>query len=213
MPTGGGGTPPADAGQATCSCSGGHPPAAAVSAADISRPDTSCPDSDLVDTDLVDSDRGSGSSSGQPRRPRCPVPASPGHRPRCPVAAGRRRTGSRRCGATAGPRRSDLFVCAGRVARSTRPAEHGCPDGWTADAAWRTPGARTPRHCGHPRPPQGVGTLRQRPGWTAGQQDRPPPGNGVRPERDLTGRHRPACPADRQIRRLVVNIHAVVLSA
>jgi hypothetical protein len=32
MPTGGGGTPPADAGPATCSCSGGHPQAPAVSA-------------------------------------------------------------------------------------------------------------------------------------------------------------------------------------
>jgi hypothetical protein len=32
MPTGGGGTRPADAGQATASCSGGHPPAPAVSA-------------------------------------------------------------------------------------------------------------------------------------------------------------------------------------
>jgi hypothetical protein len=40
MPTGGGGTPPADAGQATASCSGGHPQAPAVSAAATNRPDT-----------------------------------------------------------------------------------------------------------------------------------------------------------------------------
>jgi hypothetical protein len=100
------------------SCSGGHPPAPAVSAADTNRPDT----------DLVDTDRGSGSSSGQPRRRRCPVPQPPRHRPRGPAGAGRPRTRSRRCGATAGPRMSDLLVCAGQVARSTQPAENGCPD-------------------------------------------------------------------------------------
>jgi hypothetical protein len=37
----------------------------------------------------VDSDRGSGSSSGQPRRPRCPVLQPPRHRPQCPAGAGR----------------------------------------------------------------------------------------------------------------------------
>jgi hypothetical protein len=155
----------ADAGQATCSCSGGHPQAPAGSVADTSRPDTS-----PSDTDLVDTDRGSGSSSGQPRRPRCPVLQPPRHRPRCPAAAGRRRTRSRRCGAAAGPRRLDLLVCAGHVVRSTQPAENGCPNAWTPDAACRTSGAGTPRHCGHPRPPQGTGTLRQRPRWTAGSR-------------------------------------------
>jgi hypothetical protein len=65
----------------------------------------------------------------------------------------------------------DLLVCAGQVARSTQPAQDGCPDAWTPDAAWRTPGARTPRHGGHPRPPQGMGTPRR------------------------TGRSRPICPA------------------
>jgi hypothetical protein len=89
--------------------------------------------------------------------------ATQSHRPQCPAAAGQRRTPSRRCGAPAGPRMTDLLVCAGQLARSTQPAEHGCPDAWTPDAACRTPGARTPRHCGHPRPPQGMGTLRQRP--------------------------------------------------
>jgi hypothetical protein len=76
LPTGGGGTLPADAGQATCSCSGGHPQATAVSAADTNRLGSNRPDTDLLDTDC-----GSGSSSGQPRRPRCPVPQPVGVHP------------------------------------------------------------------------------------------------------------------------------------
>jgi hypothetical protein len=134
MPTGGGGTRPADAGPATCSCSGGHPPAPAVSAADTSRPDT----------DLVDTDRSSGNSSGRPRRPRCPVPPPPRHRPRCPAAAERPPTAA----AVAAPRQdrrmSDLLACAGQLARSTQPAENRCPDAWTPDAACRTPRAARP---------------------------------------------------------------------
>jgi hypothetical protein len=160
MPTGGGGTRPADAGQATCSSSGGHPPAPAVSATDTNHPDTG----------LVDTDRGSGSSSGQPRRPRCPVPPPPRHRPQVRL----RQDSGGPAAAVAAPRQdrrmSDLLVCAGQVARSTQPGENGCPDAWTPDAAWRTPGARMPRHCGHPRPPQGMGTPRQQPRWTAGSR-------------------------------------------
>jgi hypothetical protein len=165
MPPGGGGTRPADAGPATCSCSGGHPQAPAGSVADTSRP---------VHQPSAHRPSGhrprSGSSSGQPRRPQCPVMQPPRHRPQGPAAAGWRRTRSRRCGARAGPRRSDLLVCAGHVVRSTQPAENGCPNAWTPDAACRTPGAGTPRHCGHPRPPQGTGTLRQRPRWIAGSR-------------------------------------------
>jgi hypothetical protein len=41
------------------------------------------------------------------------------------------------------------------------------------------------------------------------QQDRPPPGNGVRPERDPNVRHRPPRPADRQIRSLVLCVDLV----
>ena len=185
MPTGGGGTPPADAGPATCSCSGGHPPAPAGSVADASRPDTSRPDTDLVDTD-----RGSGNSSGQQG-----------------VRGVRFR--SRRCGAAAGPRRLDLLVCAGHVVRSTQPAENGCPNARTPDAACRTPGARTPRHCGHPRPPQGMGTLRQRPRWTADSRTVHHPATVSRPERDPNVRHRPPRPADRQIRSLMLYVDLV----
>jgi hypothetical protein len=184
MRTGGGGTPPADAGQATASGSGGHPPAAAVSAADTNRPAT----------DLVDTDRGSGSSSGQPRRPRCPVLQPPRHRPRGPAGAGRRRTRSRRCRATAGLRMSDLLVCSARLRWSscqvdaasgtavrmrghrTRPAEHREP----ARPALRTPAtaAGYGGHCGSGRagqPAAGPFTTR----------------SGVRPERDSNVRHRP----------------------
>jgi hypothetical protein len=189
--TGGGGTRPADAGPATCSCSGGHPTAPAGSVADTSRPDT----------DLVDTDRGSGSSSGWPRRPRCPVPPSPRHRPRCPAGAGRRRTRSRRFGAAAGPRRlvcsSALVMWSGRRGQRrtavrlrghrTRPAEHREP----ARPALRTP-ATAAGHGGT----VAAATLDSR------RQDRPPPGNGVRPERDPKVWHRPPRPADRQIRSL-----------
>jgi hypothetical protein len=212
MRTGGGGTRPADAGQATASCSGGHPPAAAGAAADTNRPDTNRPDTDLVDTD-----RGSGSSSGQPRRPRCPVLQPPRHRPRCPAAAGRRRIRSRRCGATPGPRRSELLACFARLRWSSGQVDaasgerlSGCLDtggGLPNTGSPHAPALRTPATAAGRGDTAAAATLDSR------QQDRPPPGNGVRPERDLTGRHRPARPADRQIRRLVVNVHAVVLSA
>jgi hypothetical protein len=140
MRIGGGGTRPADAGQATASCSGGHPPATAVSAADTNRPDTNRPDTDLLDTDLLDTDRGFGSSSGQPRRPRCPAAQ--------PAVAGLRRTRSRRCGATARPRTlvarlrwssGQVDAASGTAVRMrghrTRPAEHREP----ARPALRTP--------------------------------------------------------------------------
>jgi hypothetical protein len=90
-------------------------------------------------------------------------------------------------------------------ARSTLPADTGCPDARTPDAACRTPGARTPRRCGHPRLRQGRADLRQRPRWTAGSRavhHR----SRVRPERDRNGRYRPARPPDRQIRSLVLRV-------
>jgi hypothetical protein len=148
--------------------------ATAESAADTNRPDT----------DLLDTDRGSGSSSGPPRRPRCPVPQPPRHRPQGPAGAGRRRTRSRRCRATAGPRMSDLLGCAGQVARSTQPAGNGCPDAWTPDAACQTPGARMPRHCGHPATAAGHGDTAAAATLGSRQQDRPPPGSHVRPSLD-----------------------------
>jgi hypothetical protein len=200
MRTGGGGTPPADAGPATCSCSGGHPQAPAVSAADTSRPDTTRPDTTRPDTDLVDTDRGSGSSSGQPRRPRCPVP----HHPDTGRGARLRQDGGGPAAAVAARRQTAqagfarLRWSCGQVDAARGERLSGCVD--TGRGLPNT-GAGTPRHGGHPRPPQAGGaaaaaTLDSR------QQDRSPPGNGVRPEWDPNVRHRPARPADCQIRSL-----------
>jgi hypothetical protein len=165
MPTGGGGTRPADAGQATCSCSGGHPPAPAVSAVRTPAVRTLAVRTPTFWTPTAV--RGAAADSQGVRGVRYPS------RPDTAAVSGCGRTAadrSRRCGARAGPRMSDLLVCAGHVVRSMQPAENGCPNAWTPDAACRTPGAGTPRHCGHPRPPQGTGTLRQRPRWTAGSR-------------------------------------------
>jgi hypothetical protein len=197
MRTGGGGTRPADAGQATCSCSGGHPPAAAVSAADTSYPDT----------DLVDTHRGSGSSSGQPRRPRCPVPPPPRHRRG--VRLGQDGGGP---AAAVAARRQDravgFVVCAGQVARSTQPAERlsGCVDtgrGLPNTGSPHAPPLRAPATAAGHGDTTAAATLDS---W---RQDRPPPGSHVRPERDLNVRHRPARPADRQIRSLVLCVDLV----
>ena len=115
----------------------------------------------------MDTDRGSGGSSGQPRRRRCPVLQPPRHRPRCRLG----QDGRGPAAAVAAPRQDRACqTCSSALVKwpGRRSQRNGCPDGWTPDAACRTPGARTPRHCRHPRPPQGMGTLRQRPRWTAG---------------------------------------------
>ena len=177
MPTGGAGTRPADAGPATCSCSGGHPPATAVAAADTTRPDTNCPDTDLVDTD-----RGSGSSSGQPRRPRCPVPQPPRHRPKCPATAGRRRTAAAVAarGQDRACRIARLRWSSGQIDAANGERLSGCLD--------------TGRGLGEQRKPARPGTAdtrdRRRAWDTAAaatldsrQPNRPPPGSHVRSNR------------------------------
>ena len=168
MPTGGGGTRPADAGQATCSCSGGHPTAPAGSVADTSRPDTNRPDTDLLDTD-----RGSGSSSGQPRRPRCPVPQPPRHRPQCPAGAGRRRTA-----AAVAARRQDragwccssaLVMWSGRCSQGRTAV--GCVDtgrGLPNTGSRHAPARRTPATAAGHGDTAAAATLDSR------QQRRPP---------------------------------------
>jgi hypothetical protein len=193
MPTGGGGTRPADAGPATCSCSGGHPPAPAVSA--VRTPAVRTPA--LWTATAVP---GAAADSQGVR----------GVRFRCHPDTGRgvrlRQDGGGSAAAVAAPRQDrrmlGLLVCAGQLARSTQPGENGCPDGWTPDAACRPPGAGTPRHRGHPRPPQGMGTLRQRPRWTAGSRTVHHP--AAMPDQNGTpmcgtGQH---APAERQIRSL-----------
>ena len=84
---------------------------------------------------------------------------------------------------------SDLLVCAGQVARSTQPGENGCPDAWTPDAACRhrepaRPALRTPATAAGHGDTAAAATLDSR------QQDRSPPRNGVRPERNPNVRHR-----------------------
>jgi hypothetical protein len=159
----------------------------------LDRPDTDRLDTDRLDTGRLDTDhrpdtdRGSGSGSGQPRRPRCPVPQPPGHRPRCPAAqpaaAGLRRTRSRPSRATAAP-----HVALARLRWSRGPGRRGrrIPAVRTRGHRPRPAGHREParpRHCGHPRPRQGMRTLRQRPRWTAGS--RPVRHRShVRPERE-----------------------------
>jgi hypothetical protein len=125
----------------------------------------------------------------------------------CGRTAADRQPPLRRDGGTAQVRFSCLRWSSGQVDAA---AENGCRDGWTPGAAWRTPGARTPWHCGHPRPPQGMGTLRQRPRWAAGSRTVHHPGSLVRPERDPNVRHRPARQADHQIRSLPVIVRLVV---
>jgi hypothetical protein len=148
-----------------------------------------------------------GAAADSPRRPRCPVPQPPRHRPRCPAGAGRRRTRSRRCGATAGP---GSRICSSALVKlpGRRSQRNGCPDAWTPDAACRTPGARTPGAADTRDRRRVWGALRQRPRWTAGSRtvhhpQRCPTGTGLQCAAPATTvRHRPPRPADRQIRSL-----------
>jgi hypothetical protein len=69
-------------------------------------------------------------------------------------------------------------------ARSTQPAGSGCPDAPTPDAACRTAGARTPRHCGHPRLPPGHACTAAAATLDGRQQHRVPPQPARRPPPD-----------------------------
>jgi hypothetical protein len=156
-----------------------------VSAADTDPADTDPADTDPADTDPADTDRGSGSSNGPPRRPWRPVPPPPGHRPRClaarPAAPGRRRTRSRRFGATAAPRAVGLLVCAGQVGQvdaagwyrlsGRADTGHGLPDTGSPHA----PALRTPTTaagaCGH-RGSGHAGQPAAAPSTTAAMSDR-----------------------------------------
>jgi hypothetical protein len=85
-------------------------------------------------------------------------------------------------------RRLRLVVGAGQWARSTQPAETGCPDVRTPEVAWRSPGARTPLPLRTPAAGQGTRTLAAaRP--DSRQQGRPPP-QSCPAGRDHQVRHR-----------------------
>jgi hypothetical protein len=173
-------------------------------------------DTDRPDTDRPDTDRGSGSSSGQPRRPRCPVPQPPRQRPRCPAArpaaAGPRRSRSRRSGITAAPRKLRLLVCAGQVGKVAAAGGYrlsgradtggGLPDTGSLPA----PALRTPATGQGRADAAAAATLDSR------QQRRPPPQpcpTGTGPQCAAP----PARPPDRQIRRLAVSVWWIVASA
>jgi hypothetical protein len=141
-----------------------------------------------ADTDRPDTDR-SGSSSGQPRRRRCPGSAAT----QTPAAVSGCPAGSGWTAADPQPplrnHRGTAQVGLARLCWSTRPGRRsrggtGCPDRRTPDTDCRTPGARMPRHCGHTRDRgRGMRTLRQRPRWTAGSRTVHHRSH-LRPERD-----------------------------
>jgi hypothetical protein len=126
---------------------------------------TNRPHTDLLDTDRVP---GAAAASQGARSVRLCSHPDTGRR----VRLGQ--DGGGPAAAVAAPRRDRACrICSSALVNwpgKTQPAENGCPNAWTPDAACRTPGAGTPRHCGHPRPPQGTGTLRQRPRWIAGSR-------------------------------------------
>lgn len=154
--------------QTTASCSGGHPQAAAVSAADTNRPDTGQPSGHPV--------RGSGSRSGQrtpPQRPQLSEYRAAGRDVRDglrPADAGLRRTRSRRLTTTAVANavrtpRGLRILCWSAEPGRRRPADIDGPDGADSGEAsgHRQPVGTDTRDCGST-----ARTLRQRSHWTAG---------------------------------------------
>jgi hypothetical protein len=161
-------------------------------------------------TNRPGTDRGSGSSSGPPRRPRCPVPRHPdtgrgvglpGRRrqacggPAAAVPARRQRRARCACSSALvkGPGRRSRRIPAVRTrGHRTRPAGQREP---------ACPGTSDTRDHGRV-----MRTLRKRPRWTAGSRAVHRRSH-VRPERDRNVRHRPAPPPDHQIRSLVLSVH------
>jgi hypothetical protein len=136
-----------------------------MSAADTNRPDT----------DRPGTGRGFGSSGGQLRRPRCPVPQPARHWPRCPAArpaaSGRRRTRSRGSGATAAPLTWRSLVCAGHVGQVDAAGRYRRSG--RADTGRDLPDTGCPRAPGTADTGDrrgGIRTLRQRSRWTAGSR-------------------------------------------
>jgi hypothetical protein len=163
MPTGGGGTRPADAGQATCSCSGGHPPAPAVSA--VRRPTVRTPT--LWTSTAVPGAAAAADSQGvrgvrfrsNPDTGRGVRLRQDGGGPAAAVAARRQDRAGWICSSALvmwSGRRSQRRTAVRMRGHRTRPGEHREPV--------------RPRHGGHPATAAGTGTPRQRPRWTAGSR-------------------------------------------
>ena len=198
MPPGAGGTRPADAGQATCSCSGGHPPAPAVSAVRTPAVQTSAVRTPTLCTATAVPGAAADSQGVRGVRFRCHPDTGRGVRlrqdgggPAAAVAARRQDRACRICSSALVKwpgRRSQRRTAVRMPGHRTRPAEHreparpGPADTRDRRRAWGDTAA--------------AATLDSR------QQDRSPPRNGVRLERNPNVRQRPARPADRQIRSL-----------
>ena len=179
MRTGGGGTRPADAGQATASCSGGHPPAPAVFA--VRTPAVRTPT--LWTATVV---LGAAADSQASAVPGTPATQTPAEVSGCGRTAADPQPPLRRHGGTAGCR-----ICLSTLVKWPGRRSQG-------RTAVRMPGHRTrpgrhrepARPGGHPRPPQGMGDTAAAATLDSRQQDRSPPRNGVRPERNPNVRHR-----------------------
>jgi hypothetical protein len=167
MPTGGGGTRPADAGPATCSCSGGHPPAPAVSA--VRTPAVRTP---ALWTATAVPGAAADSQGVRGVRFRCHPDTGRGVRlrqdgggPAAAVAAPRRDRAGRICSSALlnwPGRRSQRRTAVRMPGHRTRPGEHqepACPG--TADTRDRR---RAWGHCGSGhagQPAAGPSTTRQ----------------------------------------------------
>jgi hypothetical protein len=142
-----------------------------------------------ADTDRPDTDRGSGSSSGQPPRPRCPVPQlpqTPAAMSGCPAGCGRTAADPQPPFRHHGSAAHVALGCAGQVGQgrcsrrvaAVRTCGHRTRGHRTR--GHRTRGHRT-RPVGHREPARpgavdtcdrrrGMRSMRQRPRWTAGTE-------------------------------------------
>jgi hypothetical protein len=198
MPTGGGGTRPADAGQATASCSDGQPPAPAVSAVRTPTVQTPALWTPTAVPGAADSQGVGGVRFHRhPDTGRSVRQRQDGCGPAAAVAAPRRDRAGRICSSVLlnwPGRRSQRRTAVRMPGHRTRPGEHREPARpGTADTRDRRR-AWGPRGSGHAgQPAAGPSTTRQ------------PCPTGTGPN---VG-YRPARPADRQIRSLMLSVGLV----
>jgi hypothetical protein len=196
---------PVAAGRASASCSGGHPQAAAVSAADTNRPDTDPFRTPTVRTPTAVPEAAADSTASGAAAIQTPAAVAG-------CAAGCGRTAADPAAAVPAPWQR-AHVGLARLRWSSEPGRRS-----RRRAAVRTRGHRRglPDSGRPPRPGtadtrdrgRGTRTLRQRPRWTAGSRAVQHPSR-VRPESDRHVQRRPARPPDRQVRSLVLRVHLV----
>ena len=199
MPTGGGGTRPADAGQATASCSDGQPPAPAVSA--VRTPTVQTPalwTATAVPGAAADSQGVRGVRFHRhPDTGRSVRQRQDGGGPAAAVAAPRRDRASRICS-------SALVMWPVDAARGEQLS--GCLDtgrGLANTGSRHAPARRTPATAVGDGDTAAAATLGSR------QQDRPPPRQPCPTGTGPNVGYRPPRPADRQIRSLVLRVGLV----